>query len=391
MGMSDVLNLLRLIQSRAFLLGVLCLLLGNPAARAHTTSASYLTLQVDGTNIVGRWDVALRDLHHGMGLDPAAVQSIPRPELARREEALALDIAAGLALRADQQPLKLVLTDYTTLPLNEVEYARLLFSAGVTSVVPQRIEVNARAIFRVDTNMHGFLRLEHGGRVDAVAFNVENSSHTFTLMGSGGGWSRWATFVSEGVWHIWIGFDHILFLLALLLPAVLRHEKGRWTGVQSFRSALVNVLKIVTAFTLAHSITLSLAALDIFRLPARFVESVIAASVALAALNNLWPWYRDRGWLVALGFGLIHGFGFANVLGELGMSGGSFAVALIGFNVGVEFGQLGIVALFLPAAFALRNTTFYRSVTLRYGSGLVIIIALLWMAERIAGWKLLPF
>src|SRR5262249_10723964 len=124
-----------------------------------------------------------------------------------------------------------------------------------------------------------------------------------------------ATFVRNGVWHIWTGFDHMLFLVSLLLPAVARREHGRWRTVSRFPDALAETAKVVTAFTVAHSATLSVAALGIVDLPSRLVESAIALSVAVAALNNLVPVFDPRRtWRVALAFGLIHGFGFASVL-----------------------------------------------------------------------------
>ena len=351
-------------------------------ALAHTPSETYFTLALAGTNLTARWDVALRDLHQGMGLPPDDASKVVRTELQQREEALSLDIAAGLKLQADDAPLQLSVTDYTTLPLNGVEYARLILQAGGLTNTPVFIEFNAAAVFRLDTNMHGLLRLEHDGRTEVVAFNGQRPAHRFDLSALGGRWARWLTFVGEGVWHIWIGFDHILFLVSLLLPAVLKRERDHWTVVEQFHPAFVNVLKIITAFTVAHSITLTLAALDIMRLPPRFVESVIAASVALAALNNLWPWVRGKSWMVAGGFGLIHGFGFANALADLGLSSGTLALALVGFNVGVELGQLAIVALFLPVAFGLRRSWFYQTLTFKFGSAVVVLVAVVWMTER---------
>src|SRR5262249_51800960 len=147
-------------------------------------------------------------------------------------------------------------------------------------------------------------------------------------------------FIYEGIWHIWLGFDHVLFLLALLLPAVLVRVDGHWHAAGTFSSVCWNVVSIVTAFTVAHSITLSLAALDVVRLPSHLVESTIAASVVLAGLGNLYPRMIGRRWLVAFGFGLIHGFGFAAVLTDLGLPQHSLLLSLISFNVGVEIGQL---------------------------------------------------
>ena len=169
--------------------------------------------------------------------------------------------------------------------------------------------------------------------------------------------------------HIWAGFDHILFLLSLLLPAVLVPSADFRRGVgrrsRASETAFWDVLKVVTAFTVAHSITLSLATLGVVSLPSRLVESAIAASVVLAALNNIRPVVHGGRWIIAFCFGLIHGFGFASVLADLGLPQGSLLLALVAFNLGVELGQLAIVAVFLPLAYALRDTLFYR----RGGSG----------------------
>lgn len=124
-------------------------------------------------------------------------------------------------------------------------------------------------------------------------------------------------------------------------------------------------------------------------LPSRWVESLIAASVAVAALNNLWPLPALRRWSAAFLFGLLHGFGFANVLAGLGLAGQSRALALVGFNVGVELGQLAIVAIFLPVAYRLRATAFYRRMVLTGGSAGIALLALLWLAERMSGPSLL--
>lgn len=147
--------------------------------------------------------------------------------------------------------------------------------------------------------------------------------------------------------------------------------------------AVKEVVKVVTAFTLAHSITLSLAALQIISLPSRLVESAIAASVVVAALNNLRGTIEGRRWVMAFVFGLLHGFGFASVLADLGLPQNALVLALVGFNVGVEIGQLAIVAVFLPLAFWLRPTRFYRVGVLKVGSLLVAMLASWWLAQRL--------
>src|SRR6185503_6093349 len=124
------------------------------------------------------------------------------------------------------------------------------------------------------------------------------------------------------------------------------------------------------------------AALSVIQLPSRLVESAIALSVVLAALNNVWPVVHGRRWLVAFGFGLIHGFGFASVLSDLGLPQGALLVALVGFNLGVEAGQLAIIAAFLPAAFLLRGSWLYRRLVFVGGSAAIALVAGVWLAER---------
>src|SRR5207247_3039031 len=143
---------------------------------------------------------------------------------------------------------------------------------------------------------------------------------------------------------------------------------GRWQAAGNFRAAFWDVVKVVTAFTLAHSITLSLAALSVVSLPSRLVESAIALSVVLAALNNLRPLVFEKRWVIAFCFGLVHGFGFASVLADLGLPQESLLIALVAFNLGVELGQLAIVGVFLPIAYNLRTTGVYQRVVVVYGS-----------------------
>ncbi len=189
-------------------------------------------------------------------------------------------------------------------------------------------------------------------------------------------------FAREGVRHIGSGYDHLLFLVSLLLPAVLVRRDGAWQPAPTFAGALGDLAKTVTAFTIAHSVTLALAALDLVRLPDRLVEPAIALSVVLAALNNLRPVFGGARWVVAFGFGLVHGFGFAGALGELGLPAGARLVSLAAFNAGVEFGQLAIVIPFVAIAWLVRGSRAYRRFALAGGSVAIAAIAAVWFAER---------
>ncbi|BCM90518.1 hypothetical protein IAD21_02372 [Abditibacteriota bacterium] len=182
-------------------------------------------------------------------------------------------------------------------------------------------------------------------------------------------------FVREGIGHIFGGIDHILFLLSLLLLG------GGWR----------QLLKIVTAFTLAHSITLSLAATGVFSLPPRFVEPVIALSIVCVALSNFRSRLREPGerridWrpFMAFGFGLIHGFGFAGALAEVGLPREALAWALVAFNCGVEIGQAALVLLFAPALGVLvKRWPPVQLPVVRYGSASVAAVGAFWFIQRV--------
>jgi hypothetical protein len=192
--------------------------------------------------------------------------------------------------------------------------------------------------------------------------------------------------VRLGVWHIWIGLDHILFLVALILPSVLSRENGHWRPSPNFRRSLLKIVKIVTFFTLAHSVTLSMAALDLVRLPSRLIETVIAISIAAAALHNLRPVSGINESTIAFVFGLFHGFGFATVLGELGLGSDHMVLSLLGFNVGVEIGQIAIVSAIFPVLYLVRRVKVYQF-AMRAGSVALIAIGLLWASERAIGFN----
>ena len=164
-----------------------------------------------------------------------------------------------------------------------------------------------------------------------------------------------------------------------------RRRPGSWQPVASLGEALREVVKLVTAFTIAHSITLGLAAAGVVTLPARLVESAIAASLVLAALNNLWPLITRRVWLVAFGFGLIHGFGFASVLGDLGLPRARAAAGAARLQPRRRGGPAAIVLAIMPAAFWLRQSWLYERVALQLGSLAIGALAALWLIERAFG------
>jgi hypothetical protein len=365
----------------------LLLLLASFGAQAHKPSDSYLRLRIDGAQVIGQWDIALRDLEQAIGLDSNGDGEITWGELRARHADIAAYALARLSFAGDAKNCPLRLTGHEVDHHSDGAYEVLRFAADCAAA-PAAIEIGYSLFFDFDAQHKGLLNLEYQGKIQSLVFTPERSKQHFEL-GELSSLRQFLSYGREGVWHIWIGYDHILFLLSLLLPAVLLRKQRRWAPVTRFPDAFWDVFKIVTSFTVAHSITLSLAALGVISLPSRLVESAIAASVVLAALNNLVPLVAGRRWVVAFAFGLIHGFGFASVLAELGLPRDALVLALVGFNLGVEGGQLTIVAAFLPLAYRLRGSWFYQRVVLFGGSIAIVAVAMIWLLERALNLKLI--
>ena len=358
-------------------------------AHAHQVSASYLSLKTNRQSLTGQWDIALLDLDRVIGLDADGDGNISPLEVEVKRAEIEHYALSRLRLEADGVECPLKITGQRVDTFSDGSYNVLRFSVDCTAA-PKSLKIDYRAFFDIDPQHRGLLRLECSGREQPAVFSPEKQAQEFDLTARSRA-RQFLAFANDGAWHIWTGFDHILFLLALLLPSVLKRGPDGWQVVDHFRPALVNVVKIVTAFTVAHSTTLTLATLGILHLPARLVESTIAMSVIFAALNNIRPIFPERGWIVAFCFGLVHGFGFANALFDLGLAGGTLALALVGFNLGVEAGQLAIVAVFVPPAFAWRNSWVYRELTFRFGSVVIVLLAATWLVERVLAIKVLPF
>jgi hypothetical protein len=353
------------------------------SAWAHKPSDSYLSLRAEPDHIAVRWDIALRDLDYVLQLDRDGNGELTWGEVRQRNDAFLNLAFRHLRLIADGQTCPMQPMAPLALERHSDGTYAVLRLRAACAAPREQLQMRYSLLFDVDPTHRGLVQWTPAGgtATQALVFSAERAEQNLRARAPGA-WETLRQYVVEGVWHIWIGFDHILFLLALLLPAVLVRRAGRWEPADSLKGVLVDVLKVVTAFTVAHSITLSLAALGVVSLPSRIVESVIAASVVVAALNNLRGTVDRRRWVMAFVFGLIHGFGFASVLADLGLPQGALALALVGFNVGVELGQLAIVAAFVPVAFWLRRTRFYRTGVLAVGSILVALLAAYWFVQR---------
>lgn len=352
-------------------------------ADAHRPSDAFLDLSVQADHIEGQWEIALRDLASLAVLDRDGDRALSWGELRAAQPALARRLIAALSVTAGGQRCPLAVTDLQINDRLDGRYAWFGLRAQCPVTVAA-LRLDYALLFDQDPTHRGIVVLHAGDAVHTAVLSPQHPSLDVTL-NAPSRWRSFGDFLYEGVWHIWIGYDHILFLIALLLPAVWRRQHGRWMVVERLTPALREVAMVVSAFTVAHSITLSLAALEWVNLPGRWVELAIAASVLLAALNNLTALIGNGRWMLAFAFGLIHGFGFAGVLGELGLPQSGRVLALLAFNLGVELGQLSIVVVLVPIMFRLRATRFYRDGIFTLGSIAVAAVACMWMVQRATG------
>ncbi|MBF9033474.1 HupE/UreJ family protein [Rhodobacterales bacterium HKCCE2091] len=375
----------------------LLILLASPAA-AHQLDETYVYFTVAEDALTGRIEARLPDLDMLVGLDADGDGAVTPEEFdARRDEVIAA-FEGRLTINHDGTEYPVIFGDHDFLRTPQGTFAQIRFEVPGIGAPPETIEVVYRSPFQdTDPSHLGYGLIENNYRTGvednerhiAVVFRPGAEAQELSLVGDPP-LRIFGEFIIHGIWHIWLGFDHVVFLVALLLPAVLRVEERRWTPVDDFRAALWNVLKIVTAFTLSHSVTLALAGLGIVTLPVSLVEAVIALSIIVVAVMNLYPRLHRYTLAVVIVFGFFHGFGFANVLAPLGVQPSARVVGLAAFNVGVELGQIAIVVALFPILYGLRRLALYPVLATRIASAVFILLAAVWFVERSSGmfWRL---
>lgn len=354
------------------------LLMFGAQAKAHSTSTAYLEVNATSPNAPGlQWRIALRDLDALLNLDANADDQLTWNEVADRAVDINALAASMLAVKSGTQacPVRFEAPRYVRLA--DVGYAHL---SATIACAAEAMTIDYRLFEGIDPS-HRVIVSASGAQPRIVAPGATIDLNA--VRGAQEAPSGFSGFFSSGIAHIAGGIDHVLFLLALLLPAVLTRRDGRWVARDNVPSALWTVVWIATAFTIAHSITLALATFDVIRIPARAIEPLIALSIVVAALNNIWPIVTRHLAAVAFAFGLIHGFGFAEVLVPLELPRPELAMALLGFNLGVEVGQLAIVAVAFFVLAALRRWSSYPRWILTLGSALIAVVALVWFVERV--------
>lgn len=379
--------------SRTVLITCVLLWLSAAGAWAHSFNESYVYFDVTETTLGGNVQVNTRDLARVLARDGTVEKPLTENEVLEHQQELFAYFEERLLLSHQGQPYQIVFDNVSFLPTKVGNFALLHFDVLDIVETPTTIEMSFDALFGdIDPTHRGYALIATNTRNGME----ENEGYISLVFAPGDGIKELylndeptkgvaLTFLEHGVWHIWLGFDHVLFLIALLLSSVMVIKESRWEPASDLKRSLKNTVKIVTVFTLAHTVTLCLATFEIVTLPVVLVEAVIAISIAVVALGNLYPRLHAKSWVIVFIFGLFHGFGFANVLEPLGLDPARKAIGLFAFNVGVELGQLAIVLAVFPIFFAMRRWPAYRFVALQVTSVALIAISVFWFVERTAG------
>jgi len=348
--------------------------LAAPECRANNLGESYVYLQIHRDTVRGRFEMPLADFNRALRLT-GTDREITANTLDQRIGFLQDYYRQHVTISDRQGPLSIRFTTHSFLKARG-GYALLSFDLEGLDGVPDVLTFDYSVLFDEEPGHRGFLLVEHNwatgtfaneNRVSLV-FSPSARRQDFNLTSSGR-LRGFLAIVRMGTEHILLGLDHIFFLVALLLPVVLRRGREGWQALERVRPALWNLVTIVTAVVAAHAVALSLAALGLLRLPEALVETVIAASTTLAAANILFPLFRERVWGIVFGLSLFHGMGLAGGMMDLGVVDEHLALSVFAFILGVEVGQVLIVVVLFPLLFLVGRLTLYRKVLLPRAAG----------------------
>lgn len=360
-------------------------------AEAHALKENYVYVNVEEDHLSGMFEININDIREKLEIDIDAAGATRLDGLINSAAPVQDYLIDNFKILEEGNELELTFLP-PTLFSEDPDFLRYHFKApnpegnqlkffDSVFLTPDFIKMDRlhRSMLVYEYNRQ--LDLDFGAENVPIVFTPDRLTQTIDL-DNPPTILAWKDFLWQGVRHILIGYDHILFILVLLLTTVVRLSSNTWIAVDSFRSALWNTLKIVTIFTIAHSITLTLAALDLVKVDPVIVESVIALSIIGIALNNIFPRFSAHSWLLIFLFGLFHGLGFASVMGDLQFRNVLIERILILFNLGVELGQIGIVLLVFPILYWIRRSVFYKPVVINTFSLAAIAVSSIWVAQR---------
>jgi hypothetical protein len=366
----------------AYGVAALCVfcILGAPKAESHESSTSYLKLdaRADGS-LNGSLDVGVLDLAWSVPLDADGDGRVLWREVEAAQPGIAALVADKLIVERGGRKCTIHVTDVLVTRHVGEPYLSLPFVGRCEAV--GLLGIRSDLFFGEDSGHRTLFDVHIASR--SMAGFLAGSAREWKQSQAPNPWTTFTAFVVQGICHVWTGYDHLAFLLSLLLPCALTAGRGAWRPADGLKGVLRDLLRIITAFTVAHSITLGLATLQVVSVSARIIEPLIAATIIIAALLNLFPRAARLRLPLAFSFGLIHGFGFALALSELAPVRGQIVALLAGFNIGVELAQLSVVLLVAPVLVLLRQSAVYATRLMPAASVAVAVAGFIWLSARL--------
>lgn len=371
---------------------LVCLLFISFNTFAHAPRENYVWINVEEDHVSGRIELNVADINNKLKIDVDANSESRLEGVANHAEEIQAYLLSNFSISDSDGDIPITF-EKTGLSAESNEFAQFFYKSAR---LPNSHEVNITNTvfltpeFAKNDRLHRSLIVLEYNKAENKDFGLETPFLVFSPQKSTATLDtvnpspilEWRDFLVQGVLHIWLGLDHVLFILVLLLSTVLIVKNEGWQPIDNFKGAFFKTLKIITIFTIAHSITLSLAAFGLVSMNSAFIETIIAVSIIAVAINNLVPIFNAHAWILVFVFGLFHGLGFASVMADLQFRTGLMGHILLMFNVGVELGQFVIVALVFPLLFFIRKSSFYRTGVVIPISVLSILLATYWVIER---------
>ena len=378
---------------------LLLMLIGSfyaPLAEAHAGRENYVWVNIEKDHVSGRFEINKKDLEEklGLDLDETGENTLDRVIATAPDVQAYLRDNFSLSFNDEEKKLQFLESRLFNEQGRFIQYLYrvdgipeddLVFIRNTVFLDKEFLQKDPlhRSLVLVDHNVYRGLdfgdentALVFGPHLQEAELNVANPPPILI----------WKDFFRQGLLHIWIGFDHMLFLFVLLLTAVLVLRGKVWEPAPRFTDAFFNTVKIITVFTVSHSITLALAVLGLVNVPIAPIEAIIALSIMVVALNNIFHFFKSHTWLLIFGFGLAHGLGFASALGDLQFRNVDLKKVLIMFNVGVEAGQIVVIFLVLPILFYFRKYRGYRQIAMPALSWFAVVLSGYWLGSRVGWW-----
>jgi len=359
---------------RLFFVFILCF---PVATLAHKSSDAFLDISITESMASFQLEVAVRDLLLAVPLDTDDNRNVTWGEVEESSTAINKYIVDHLQIINGLKPCSLYSSELNINQHSDGYYLAARYNAICHAY--DDLSVRYTLFFDQDRDHRALVRLLGENQITSI---ISPLQPTWILPHKESSWDATNRVLIQGIWHIWMGYDHVLFLFSLVLGSLLTYESIETERQSRSRRCIKDIVVVVSVFTLAHSVSLMVVMLGQFRLPMEWVEWTIALTVLLVSLNNLFSIIKKQYWQLTFIFGLVHGMGFANVLSEMNLQHSALFRTLISFNIGVELGQLMILLSLLPVILFFQSTKRASKPLLQIGSLVIVIVASLWTLER---------